>query len=117
MYIAQNSGVLLSTKKCTVAFLNQGYLDWINKISITFCALTVFHSFIYRVAESPDFLAFFPYESNLLYLTPDKQAKMVLLKDSFLQRYSQKSDSAHANTARNQTLRRLILRGVGPCTE
>ena len=96
----------------------QGFLDWINKISINFCALTVFHSFMYiqQSGRVTRFFGLFSYESNLLYLTPDKQAKMVLLKDSFLQRYSQKSDSAHANTARNQTLRRLIRRVVRLCT-
>ena len=37
---------------------------------------------------------------------------MVSLKNSFPRRYSQKSDSAQANTAWSQTLRRLTLRGV-----
>ena len=38
---------------------------------------------------------------------PDKQAKMIMLKDSFSR--SKISDSAQANTARNQTLHRLTL--------
>ena len=52
---------------------------------------------------------------------PDKQANMVLLKNSFSRRYSQKirlravlacmeSNSAQANSVRSQTLRRITLR-------
>ena len=60
---------------------------------------------------------------------PDKQATMVLLKNSFSRRYSRKirlravlacaeskieifANPKLANTARSQTLRRLTLRGV-----
>ena len=61
-----------------------------------------------EVAVSWDFLAFFN-ETN----PPDKQAKMVLLKDLFSRRYSQ------ANTSRSQKIKYaeiqnwLALRGVG----
>ena len=46
--------------------------------------------------------------------TPDKQAKMVLLKDSFSRRYSWNtvSDFAQTNIARSQTPHRLTMHGV-----
>ena len=44
--------------------------------------------FLLKVAVSQDFLAFFVYETKSPG-NPDKQAKLILLNDSFARRYSQ----------------------------
>ena len=71
--------------------------------------------YILKGAVSQDFLPFFISWIEAIW-APDEQAKMVLLKNSFSRRYSQKirlravlacaeSDSAQANTARSRQLK------------
>ena len=78
--------------------------------------------FPFKGAVSRDFLSFFISWIEAIW-APNKQSKMVLLKNSFSWRYLRnqwlcavlacaESDSAEANTARSPTPCRLTLRGV-----
>ena len=65
---------------------------------------------VLKVAVSRDFWHFFLW--NKPTWAPDKQANMVLLKDSYHKDICEISGSAQANTVRSQTLRSLALLGV-----